>query len=156
VNVLKPHLENTVMTLLSKGMRQREISRKTGVDRKTIRKIRRQVAAAAAAANSSTLATGSGPPSGAENPPPRPPAPTAAGVQIPVPPIPAHARSACEDHREWIEAQVRLGRNAMAIYQELVDTRGFTFAYNSVKRFCRGLRQREPEQFDRLEFLPGE
>jgi hypothetical protein len=34
--------------------------------------------------------------------------------------------------------------------------RGFTFAYNSVKRFCRGLRQREPEQFDRLEFLPGE
>jgi hypothetical protein len=50
---------------------------------------------------------------------------------------------------------VRLGRNAMAIYQELVDTRGFTFAYNSVKRFCRGLRQREPEQFDRLEFLPG-
>jgi hypothetical protein len=68
----------------------------------------------------------------------------------------AYARSACEGHREWIEAQVRLGRNAMAIYQELVDTRGFTFALHSVKRFCRGLRQREPEQFDRLEFLPGE
>jgi hypothetical protein len=34
--------------------------------------------------------------------------------------------------------------------------RGFTFAYNSVKRFCRGLRQREPEQLDRLEFLRGE
>jgi transposase len=44
----------------------------------------------------------------------------------------------------------------MAIYQELVDTRGFTHAYNSVKRFCGGLRREEPEQFDRLEFAPAE
>jgi hypothetical protein len=44
----------------------------------------------------------------------------------------------------------------MAIYQELVDRFGFTSRYNSVKRFCRHLKQREPEQFDRLEFLPGE
>jgi transposase len=44
----------------------------------------------------------------------------------------------------------------MAIYQELVDRFGFTPRYNSVKRFCRALRTREPEQFDRLEFLPGE
>jgi transposase len=70
--------------------------------------------------------------------------------------MPAPARSACEPHREWIEAQVRLGRNATAIYQELVDAHGFTSRYNSVKRFCRGLRRVEPEQFDRLEFLPGE
>jgi len=154
VNVLKPYLENTVITLLKKGFQQREINRKTGVDRKTIRRIRRQLAAAA---NSSiTPATGSGPPSAAENPPPWPPAVTAVGVPIALPVVAAKLRSACEGHREWIEAQVRLGRNAMAIYQELVDTRGFTFAYNSVKRFCRGLRQREPEQFDRLEFLPGE
>jgi len=109
-----------------------------------------------ATSKSPTLATGSGPPGAAENPPPWPPAATAVGAPIPPPVAPAYARSACEGHREWIEAQVRLGRNAMAIYQELVDTRGFTNAYNSVKRFCRGLRQREPEQFDRLEFLPGE
>ena len=44
----------------------------------------------------------------------------------------------------------------MAIYQELVDRFGFARRYNSVKRFCRALRAREPEQFDRLEFLPGE
>jgi len=45
----------------------------------------------------------------------------------------------------------------MAIYQDLVDHHGFTHAYNSVKRFCRSLRAREPEQFDRLAFLnrPG-
>src|ERR1019366_3229342 len=89
-------------------------------------------------------------------PPPRPPAietlaPASAKLAVS-----AHARSACEPHREWIEAQVHLGRNAMAIYQELVDQRGFQLRYNSVKRFCRALRKREPEQFDRLEFLPGE
>jgi len=38
MNVLKPHLQTTVKTLLDKGISQREINRKTGVDRKTIRK----------------------------------------------------------------------------------------------------------------------
>ncbi|GDX56359.1 putative transposase [Comamonadaceae bacterium] len=51
---------------------------------------------------------------------------------------------------------MRLKRNFMAIYQDLVDKHGFTGAYNSVKRFAGGLRRREPEQFDRLEFAAGE
>ena len=38
MNVLKPHLRTTVTTLLDKGVGQREIKRKTGVDRKTIRR----------------------------------------------------------------------------------------------------------------------
>ena len=71
-------------------------------------------------------------------------------------PIAAAAASACEPHRAYIEAQLRLRRNAMAIYQDLVDQHGFGGAYNSVKRFVRRLREVEPEQFDRLEFLPGE
>jgi len=44
----------------------------------------------------------------------------------------------------------------MAIYQDLVDLHGFTARYSSVMRFARKLRHHEPEQFDRLEFLPGE
>ena len=44
----------------------------------------------------------------------------------------------------------------MAIYQDLVDQHGFTGAYNSVKRFAGRLREHQPEQFDRLEFAPGE
>ena len=44
----------------------------------------------------------------------------------------------------------------MAIYQEMVDEKGFTGRYNSVKRFAARLRVREPEQFDRLTFSPGE
>jgi transposase len=70
--------------------------------------------------------------------------------------MPKHVRSACESHREWIEDQVRGGRNAMAIYQDLVELFGFTHRYNSVKRFVRLLKKKDPEQYDRLEFLMGE
>jgi transposase len=139
VNVLKEQKRSTVETLLGRGASQHEIQRKTGIDRKTVRKI--ALALAAGLANS-PMATGMR--NGATQiPPPRPPAPK-------------EARSACEAHREWIEVQIRLGRNATAIYQDLVDHHGFTSRYNSVKRFCRSLRRTEPAQFDRLEFLPGE
>jgi transposase len=155
VNVLKPHQKGAVVTLIENEVSQREISRKTGIDRKTVRKLALAMAAARAGDGSnSPMATGSdGLP--VQIPPPRPPAPEARSPPA-VAGLPAHARSACEVHREWIEAQVRLGRNATAIYQELVDQFGFTQRYNSVKRFCRALRSQEPEQFDRLEFLPGE
>lgn len=150
MNVLKPHLKATVATLLANGSSQREIERRTGVDRKTVRRLMREmVSAPLEQANSPTPATDSQPPA-EQTPPPRPP------TLAPAPRPPAHARSSCEAHRKWIEAQVRLGRNATAIYQELVDRFGFTQRYNSVKRFCRSLRKREPEQFDRLEFLAGE
>lgn len=44
----------------------------------------------------------------------------------------------------------------MAIYQDLVERFSFTHRYNSVKRFVRGLKGKDPRQFDRLEFLPGQ
>lgn len=130
---MKPHLQTTVLTLLATGKSQREIERVTGVDRKTIRSLAQRQAEA----NSPTPATGG-------------------VVQIPPPWPPANRPSSCEPHREWIEAQLRLRRNYTAIYQDLVDQFGFTGAYNSVKRFAGRLVQREPEQFDRLEFGPGE
>jgi len=156
VNVLKPHQKSSVLTLVEREVSQHEISRKTGVDRKTIRKLARAVGLALAGGEAnSPMATGSDSLPG-QIPPPRPPAGEAVGSAVSCPKLPAPARSACEAHRAWIEAQVHLGRNAMAIYQELVDRFGFAQRYNSVKRFCRTLRRREPEQFDRLEFLPGE
>jgi transposase len=148
---LKPHQRSTVVTLLHSGVSQREICRKTGIDRKTIRKLAQEgVAGVGGAQANSPMATGS-PGLAVQIPPPWPPAPAPSPLGVP-----AHARSACEPQRAWIEAQVRLGRNAMAIYQDLVDRFGFEGRYNSVKRFCRGLRSRAPEQFDRLEFVPGE
>jgi len=144
---LKPHLQTTICTLLEARASQREIERVTGIDRKTIRAYQKRYAAAAVAANSPGVATDSAEATtgaAAQIPPPRPPA--AAAVTV----------SNCEAHRVFIEAQLRLRRNATAIYQDLVDSHGFTGAYNSVKRFVGRLRLREPEQFDRLEFLPGE
>jgi transposase len=151
VNVLKPHRKTTVITLLSNQISHHEIHRKTGVDRKTIRRI---ASGLAGGANSPT-ATGAEEVAG-QIPPPRPPDGDASKSGSTEGKIPYHARSACEPHRAWIEEQVRLGRNALAIFQELVDRFEFSHRYNSVKRFCRGLKSRAPEQFDRLEFLPGE
>ena len=140
MNVLKPNKKTTIQTLLARGASQREIARITGIDRKTIRKYQ----AAVEPANSPGVATGS--------PPAKEPSPS---VQNPPPRPPAHT-SACEPWREFIQAQLALKRNAMAIYQDLVDLHGFANGYNSVKRFVAQLRTREPEQFDRLEFAPGE
>ena len=154
MNVLKLNLQATIKTLLGKGMSQHEIQRKTGIDRKTIRRyaqsfdvVGTQESEDLKSPTEPGVATGEGSPS-PQNPPPRPP--------VPGENLPKHARSACEAHREWIEEQLKLGRNAMAIYQDLVEMFGFTHRYNSVKRFVRGLKSKDPQQFDRLEFLMGE
>jgi len=58
------------------------------------------------------------------------------------PPIPGRApsASACEPFRELIQEALGRGRNAMAIWQDLVDDHGFQARYSSVKRFVRQLR----------------
>jgi len=53
---------------------------------------------------------------------------------------PATAASVSEPFRELIENGLARGRNAMSIWQEMVDRHGFTGAYESVKRFVRKLR----------------
>jgi len=153
MNVLKPNLKITIETLLEKGLSQREISRKTGIHRRTIRRYCQRYQGVvfegvedSKCPTSEVVATGSFA-QPCQNAPPRPPA---------LEQMPKHARSACEPHRDWIEEQLKLGRNAMAIYQDLVERFGFTHRYNSVKRFVRGLKKKDPEQYDRLEYLPGE
>ena len=157
MNVLKPHLQTTIWTLLRAGNSQREIERRTGISRHTIRGSAERFAAQSdppGDSNCPGVATGSltvdtGPVD--QTTPPRPSAPSLAS-----PPVSSPATSLCEPHRVFIEAQLRLGRNAMAIYQEMVDEKGFAGRYNSVMRFAARLRVREPEQFDRLSFAPGE
>lgn len=48
--------------------------------------------------------------------------------------------SLCEPYREWITTWLERGRNATAIWQDLVDQHGFTGRYATVKRFVRELR----------------
>ncbi len=156
MNVLKPDKKATLITLLKNRISQREISRKAGIDRKTIRKYGRQFDIIPSpdkgvSSPSTELAATGQDKDQIQNPPPRPPV-----IPVDTRKIPFHARSACEPHRKWIEQQVRLGRNAMSIYQDLVERFNFNNRYNSVKRFVRGLKQNTPKQFDRLEYLPGE
>ena len=49
--------------------------------------------------------------------------------------------SACEPYRELIAEAVGRGRNAMAIWQKLVDDHGFPAGYASVRRFVSTLRR---------------
>jgi hypothetical protein len=56
-----------------------------------------------------------------------------------------------------IELALAHGRNAMAIWQELVDTCGFAAEYKSVNRFVRKLRGiQSPEACAVIETAPGE
>jgi len=77
-------------------------------------------------------------------------------------PIPRPARapsaSACERYRDLIAEALGRGRNAMAIWQDLVDDHGFTARYASVRRFVvtrRGTSSPEA-QFKRLRVLTAD
>src|SRR5215475_8525154 len=48
--------------------------------------------------------------------------------------------SVCEEYRDLVEQSLALGRNAKAIWQDLVSDHGFAGGYQSVKRFVRKLR----------------
>jgi transposase len=65
--------------------------------------------------------------------------------------------SVCEPFRETIELGLSGGRNAMAIWQDLVGQHGFSGAYNTVKRFVRKLRSSaQPEAVGIILTGPGE
>jgi transposase len=69
---------------------------------------------------------------------------TRADVSTDSAPVPRPGRapsaSACEPYRELILEALRRGRNATAIWQDLVDDHGFTARYASVRRFVLALR----------------
>jgi hypothetical protein len=86
-----------------------------------------------------------------------------AGLNTPVTeqskPQPGHSpsASACTAYRELIEVGLARGRNAMAIWQDLVDTCGFTAGYQSVRRFiCKLYPNPSPEARVVIETAPGE
>lgn len=151
MNVLEPHEQQSILTLIRAGLSYREIHRRLGFDREAIAKYAE--AAGIRSAHAAKPATPEGVTTGSENQnrPPSQGCPPDGGAAKP-----GVTESACSPFREWIGEQVALGRNAMAIYQELVDTHGFTHGYLSVRRFVGKLKKVTPERYDRLEFLPGE
>lgn len=156
MNVLKPYERDSVLTLVRAKLSFRDIERRLGIRRETISRYARE---AVLLEGKSKAATAEGVATGdfSENRPEGGPRPPASGsCSLVVVKIPKHALSACYPYRKWIENQVLLGRNAVAIYQDLVERFGFQHRYNSVKRFVRALRKKAPEVYDVLEFFPGE
>ena len=146
-----------VIALGRLGWSLRRIQRETGIRRETIsaylkeagvalrpprgRRIRAKPASEAAEVT---------PDSGAES---------AGGTDAKSEPKPGRSpsASACEPYGETIEGGLSKGRNAKAIWQDLVDTYGFTGAYQSVKRFIRKFRGTQaPEACAVIETAPGE
>src|SRR5262249_43434987 len=65
--------------------------------------------------------------------------------------------STCEAYREQVVLGLRLGRNAMAIWQDLVSEHRFAGGYEAVKRFVRKLRgPQRPEPAGIILTAPGE
>src|SRR5712692_6830727 len=62
------------------------------------------------------------------------------GNQGPPADRPDRSASVCEPYRELIEQGLGRGRNAMAIWQDLVSDHGFAGGYQTVKRFVHKLR----------------
>src|SRR5437870_8740865 len=101
-------------------------------------------------------------------PPPNPPSEVSTAprarppslAELPAWPPPSNrapTASACAPYRELIELALSRGRNAMAIWQDLVDEHGFPARYASVRRFVVKLRgQRTPDAHPVIVTAPGE
>jgi transposase len=158
-NVLNLEKQQQVLALGRLGWTLRRIEQETGIRRETVSRYLRAAGIAVR------------PPGRWGHPPPK------AAIQVPtdsgpvsnpaieVPTDPARAAgvqrspraSACEPYRDLIEEAVRQGRNAMAIWQDLVDDHGFVHRYDSVKRFIRkhcGPAEREAHPV--IHTAPGE
>jgi hypothetical protein len=145
MNELNVTERDTILGLLRLGWSQRRIQRETGHRRETIASY--GIAAGLLAPKPAKVATDPAAPIDPPMPAARAPeAPTAA----------PRSRSNCEAHRVFIEAEVAKGRNAVAIYQDLVEHHGYVGAYNAVKRFVRKLHPHDPQIKCRFESAPGQ
>jgi hypothetical protein len=151
-NVLTEDKKQQVIALGRLGWSLRRIERATGVRRET----------AAGYLKSAGIALR--PPGGWGRPPAKPAIEVSTGLEPGNPrpdaePQPGSrlSASACEPYREIIEGALSRGRNAMAVWQDLVDGHGFTGRYASVKRFVRQLRgSPTPDARVVIETAPGE
>ena len=143
-NVLNEQTKQQLIALGRLGWSLRRIEKTTGVRRETVAAYLREAGVtvrppglwghrAAVAAQPPAMVSGAD-----AGPPPAKPA-IEVTTDFGVPPSteaatpPAASASACAVHRDAIELGLSRGRNAMAIWQDLVDTRGFAGGYQSVK-----------------------
>ena len=156
-NVLRPDEQEQVRALGRLGWSLRRIERETGVRRETVRKYLSEAGIGTRSPRARHLPTPS--PDAAKpasDPFPDPGASKPASDAFPDPGERPRVPSQCEPYRSLIEEALSRGRNAKAIWQELSDRHGFAGHYESVKRFVRRLRAKEPVAHPRIETAPGE
>jgi len=180
-NVLSEQNKQQVIALGRLGWSLRRIQRATGVRRETAAAYLRAAGIAfrppgkwgrGPAKPANEVITGSAPEKAADPIDPDPPTAKPANEvitdfggglagSVAPPPAPPPSRSptasACEPYRETIQLGLSRGRNAMAIWQDLVDTCGFRPGYQSVRRFVHKLHPSpSPEARVVIETAPGE
>lgn len=153
-NALKMDKKEQVFGLIRLGWSNRAISRQTGIHRATIQRCREECQSV-----------------------PKVPADSDSAENQNVPEVPAdlfasdeqagqtEAHSllilpntnsvALQPHRCFIRDEIALGLTAQRIYQDLVEQSGFSGSYDSVKRYARKLRKKQPQWFERLPTAPG-
>jgi transposase len=137
MNELSVTERDRIIGLKALGWSDRRIARESGHHRLTVWRILRAAAAADAAREPATEGEASA-------------AAVAASSKPPV------SRSSCDPHRTFIEGEIAKGRNATAIFQDLVQHHGYAGRYNAVKRFVRKLTPPEKWVSCRFETGPGE
>ncbi len=173
-NVLSEEKKQQVVALGKLGWTLRRIEDETGVRRETAsgylkaagipvrppRNWGRLPASNPANEASTDPGTGANPakdPSTDPEAEPNPAKETSTDLAWPARPGPVPQASACEPYREMVERAIASGRNAKAIWQDLVDDHGFTARYASVKRFVARLKaSTSPEAHPVIETAPGE
>lgn len=140
MNQLNVSLQQTILTLSSRGWSGRQIARQLAIDRETVGRYLRLAEADSKPAISPPGSDGGGDSKAAIVP---------AGSQ-------PGRRSYCAPWAAVIEQAVTTGLSAQRIYQDLVAGHGFTGSYDSVKRFVRKLRARIEPPFRRMECAPGQ
>jgi transposase len=155
-NVLSEETKQQVIALGRLGWSLRRIQQATGIRRETaggylktagiaVRPPRRWGRAPAKAANE--VITDSGPAKPAKQAIAQPGQDAAFSLEV-LAAVPSRSprASACEPYREAIELGLSRGRNAMAIWQDLVADCGFTSSYQSVQRFVGKLHGHQTPQ----------
>jgi transposase len=170
-NVLSEEQKQQVIALGRLGWSLRRIQRETGIRRETISAYLKEAGVELRPPRGRQLpAKPASPPTGVttDRKLPKPASEVtpdsgeeSAGEEAAKPAEPQPGRSpsasACEPYREAIEVGLSRGRNAKAIWQDLVDGYGFSGDYQSVKRFIRKFhRTQPPEACAVIETAPGE
>ena len=152
-NVLKVSYQEAIRSLHEKGWSQRRIARELGINGRTVRGyVQREskcstISTPGSSEQSDAKCTSISTP-GSER--------VLEGNRRSGLPERLGRKSTCEPHEATIDLKMEAGLSAQRIYQDLVEKNGFLGSYQSVKRFVRQHKQRQPMRVWRIECQPGE